>query len=73
MYREIKKELSKDITIDRNETICKLLRIHSILNTRKKGGIALARELAWQLMTEINDQDNYEANDLHNAELAYKN
>jgi hypothetical protein len=52
--------------------IKRLLRIHTILSARKKGGVKLAKELVWDAMCIVNEQDNLDLVELHKAELNYK-
>ena len=62
---------TEQVEINRQDMINRLLRIHTILSKRRKGGVKLAKELVWDAMCIVNEQDNHELVDLHKAELNY--
>ena len=63
---------TEQVEINRQDMIKRLLRIHTILSARKKGGVKLAKELVWDAMCIVNEQDNLDLVELHKAELNYR-
>ena len=70
IYYTAEKQTEK-VEINRQDMINRLLRIHTILSARRKGGVKLAKELVWDAMCIVNEQDNQELVELHKAELNY--
>ena len=63
---------TEQVEINRQDMINRLLRIHTILSARRKGGVKLAKELVWDAMCIVNEQDNQDLVELHKAELNYR-
>jgi hypothetical protein len=63
---------TEQVEINRQDMIKRLLRIHTILSARRKGGVKLAKELVWDAMCIVNEQDNLDLVELHKAELNYR-